>query len=78
MTETAVIDRAAIERALDEIRPFLHGDGNVEVVDVEGSEVRVRLSGSCADCSMQQVTLRAGIERIVRARVPAVGAVVAV
>jgi Fe-S cluster biogenesis protein NfuA len=78
MTEAAVIDRAAIESALDEIRPFLHGDGNVEIVDVEGGEVRVRLSGSCADCSMQQVTLRAGIERIVRARVPAVGAVVAV
>jgi Fe-S cluster biogenesis protein NfuA len=73
-----VIDIAAIESALDEIRPFLHGDGEVEVVAVEGGEVRVRLRGTCADCAMQQVTLQAGIERIVRARVPAVEAVVAV
>jgi Fe-S cluster biogenesis protein NfuA len=76
VTETAVgIDPAAVERALDEIRPHLHG--GIEIVEIAGDEVRVRLQGSCADCTMQQVTLKAGVERIVRARVPAVRSVVA-
>jgi Fe-S cluster biogenesis protein NfuA len=79
VTETVVaaIDAVAVERALDEIRPYLHGDGGgIEVVEIVGDEVRVRLRGSCADCAMQQVTLKAGVERIVRARVPAVRSVV--
>jgi Fe-S cluster biogenesis protein NfuA len=40
--------------------------------------VRVRMHGECADCSLQQVTLRTGVERVVRARVPAVSAVEAI
>lgn len=68
--------RASVERALDEVRPHLHGD--VELVAIEGDEVRVRLLGRCADCSMQQQTLRAGIEHVLRSRVPEVGSVVAV
>jgi Fe-S cluster biogenesis protein NfuA len=78
VTETlAAIDRAAVERALDEIRPYLHGDGGgIEVVEIAGDEVRVRLQGSCADCTMQQVTMKAGVERILRARIPAVRSVV--
>jgi Fe-S cluster biogenesis protein NfuA len=70
------IDATAVERALDEIRPHLHG--GVELVGVEGDVVRVRMNGECADCTLQQVTLRTGVERVVRARVPAVAAVVAV
>jgi Fe-S cluster biogenesis protein NfuA len=70
------VDAAAVERALDEIRPHLHG--GVELVGVEGGVVRVRMNGECADCTLQQVTLRTGVERIVRARVPAVSSVIAV
>jgi Fe-S cluster biogenesis protein NfuA len=70
------IDAGAVERALDEIRPHLHG--GIELVAVEGDVVRVRMHGECADCTLQQVTLRTGVERVVRARVPAVSAVVAV
>jgi Fe-S cluster biogenesis protein NfuA len=70
------IDAGAVERALDEIRPHLHG--GVELVSVEGDVVRVRMNGECADCTLQQVTLRTGVERIVRARVPAVASVIAV
>ena len=70
------IDAAAVEQALDEIRPHLHG--GVELVSVDGDVVRVRMNGECADCTLQQVTLRTGVERIVRARVPAVSSVVAV
>lgn len=67
---------AQVERALDEIRPHLHG--GIELVGVEGDVVRVRMHGECADCTLQQVTLRTGVERVVRARVPAVSAVVSV
>lgn len=69
------LDALALERALDEIRPHLHGD--VELVAIEGDEVRVRLVGTCADCTMRALTLQAGVERILRARVPGIGAVVA-
>jgi Fe-S cluster biogenesis protein NfuA len=70
------IDTAQVERALDEIRPHLHG--GIELVSVDGDVVRVRMYGECADCTLQQVTLRTGVERVVRARVPAVSAVVSV
>ncbi|MDQ1711495.1 MAG: hypothetical protein QOE45_945 [Frankiaceae bacterium] len=71
-----MIDTAAVERALDEIRPHLHGA--IELVSIDGSTVRVRMSGECADCSLQQVTLRTGVERVLRARLPEVRAVVSV
>lgn len=70
------VDRAAVEAALAEIRPHLHGD--IALAGIVGDEVRVRLSGRCADCSMQAVTLRQGVEAVLRARVPAVASVVAV
>lgn len=76
VTDTADLDPAAVERALAEIRPHLHGD--VELVAIEGGEVRVRLTGSCADCAMRQQTLRTGVERILRTRVPGLVTVVAV
>ena len=69
-------DLAQLERALDEVRPHLHGD--IELVGVDGGEVRVRLHGKCADCTMQQQTLRSGVEQVLRARVPGVASVVAV
>jgi Fe-S cluster biogenesis protein NfuA len=52
--------------------------GNVELVDVEGSVVKVRLTGACKGCPMSQMTLKAGIERIIKQDVPAVSQVVAV
>jgi Fe-S cluster biogenesis protein NfuA len=73
---TVTIDAGAVERALDEIRPHLHG--GIELVGIDADVVRVRMHGECADCTLQQVTLRTGVERIVKARVPAVSAVVSV
>ena len=69
-----------IPHAISVIRPFLHEDGgDVELVDVtENHEVRVRLTGSCRDCSMKQSTLRGGIEETIRKAVPEVKAVIAV
>jgi Fe-S cluster biogenesis protein NfuA len=71
--------REQVEKALDKIRPMLQRDGgNVELVDVEGSVVKVRLQGACHGCPMSQMTLKAGIERIVKQEVPQVSEVVAV
>ena len=45
-----------IEKALDEIRPFLQSDGgNIELVDVKNDTVKVRLLGNCIDCSVNQM-----------------------
>jgi Fe-S cluster biogenesis protein NfuA len=71
--------REQIEKALVKIRPMLERDGgNVELVDVEGSVVKVRLTGACHGCPMSQMTLKAGIERIIMQEVPGIKQVVAV
>jgi Fe-S cluster biogenesis protein NfuA len=68
-----------VEKALDKIRPMLQRDGgNVELAGVEGSVVKVRLTGACHGCPMSQMTLKAGVERIVKQEVPEVTEVVAV
>jgi len=66
-----------IEAALNKIRPMLQADGgNVELVAVEeGGLVKVRLQGACAGCPMSQMTLKNGIERILKEEVPEVTAV---
>ena len=65
-----------VEAALNEIRPMLQRDGgDVELVDIEGGVVKVRLQGACAGCPMSQMTLRNGIERILKERIPEVTAV---
>lgn len=71
--------REEIEKALAKVRPMLERDGgSVELVDVEGTTVKVRLTGACRGCPMSQMTLKAGIERIIKADVPQVTEVVAV
>jgi Fe-S cluster biogenesis protein NfuA len=69
--------REQIEQALDKIRPALERDGGgVELVDVEeDGVVRVRLTGACGGCPMSQMTLKQGVERIVKQLVPEVKAV---
>jgi Fe-S cluster biogenesis protein NfuA len=69
-----------VEKALNKIRPSLQADGgNVTLVDVtEDGVVKVRLVGACAGCPMSQMTLKAGIERVLKKEVPSVKKVVAV
>ena len=69
-----------VEAALEKIRPFLQADGgNVELVEVtEDGVVKVKLMGACAGCPMSQMTLKAGIERILKEEVPGVKEVVSV
>ena len=69
-----------VEAALGKIRPSLQADGgDVELVEVtpEGV-VKVRLAGACAGCPMSQMTLRMGIEKVVKSEVPEVTEVVSI
>jgi Fe-S cluster biogenesis protein NfuA len=71
--------REKVEKALAKIRPMLERDGgSVELIDVDGSVVKVRLTGACHGCPMSQMTLKSGIERIIRQEVPSVTEVVSV
>jgi Fe-S cluster biogenesis protein NfuA len=69
--------REKVEAALDKVRPMLQADGgNVELVDVtEDGIVKVRLQGACAGCPMSQMTLRNGIERVLKQHIPEIKAV---
>lgn len=68
-----------VEKVLDKIRPSLRADGgDVELVSVEGNVVKVRLTGACGGCPMSQMTLKMGIERILKKDIPEIEEVVAV
>ena len=75
--ETKIINN--IEKALDEIRPFLQSDGgNIELVDFDADIVKVRLLGNCVDCSVNQMTLKNGVEMTIKKYVPSIKKVVSV
>ncbi len=62
-----------IQKALDEIRPFLNSDGgDIEFVSVEDNIVKVKLIGACTACSVNQMTLKAGVETTIKKYVPEV------
>ena len=69
--------REQIQEALEKIRPALQRDGgDIELVDVEEDGiVRVRLTGACSGCPMSQMTLKQGVERVVKQMVPEVKSV---
>ncbi len=68
-----------VEKVLDKIRPSLMADGgNVELVDVEDGKVKVRLTGACGGCPMSQMTLKMGIERLLKQEIPEIKEVIAV
>jgi len=70
--------REKVEVALARIRPALQADGgDVELLDVKEGVVSVRLTGACGGCPMSMVTLKNGIERILKQEVPEVKSVVA-
>lgn len=64
-----------VEKALEELRPMLQADGgDVELVEVNEDEgiVKLRLTGACAGCPFSQMTLKNGIERILKEKIPEV------
>ncbi len=71
--------REDIEKALQKIRPALQADGgDIELVDVVDGVVKVRLTGACGGCPMSQMTLKQGVERVLKEEVPEVKGVEAV
>ncbi|MEK6813471.1 MAG: NifU family protein [Nitrospirota bacterium] len=71
--------RGKVEKALDYIRPALVADGgNIELVDIVDGVVRVRLKGACGSCPSATVTLKQGVERTLKERVPGIVGVEAV
>ncbi|WP_114993993.1 NifU family protein [Synechococcus sp. UW179A] len=78
-TETLPLNQENVEKVLDELRPFLMADGgNVEVVEIDGPVVKVRLQGACGSCPSSTMTLKMGIERKMRESIPEVSEVVQV
>lgn len=58
-----------VEKALAEIRPFLESDGgNISLVAIEDEDrlVKVRLEGACVDCTVNQMTLKSGVEMTIK------------
>jgi Fe-S cluster biogenesis protein NfuA len=68
-----------VQKALAEIRPQIQADGgDIELVAVEGNTVKVRLRGACVGCPMSALTLKQGVERLIKAKVPEILTVEAV
>lgn len=67
-----------IEKALDEIRPFLESDGgNISLVSIEDDKlVKVRLEGACVGCSVNQMTLKSGVEMTIKKYAPQIEQVI--
>jgi Fe-S cluster biogenesis protein NfuA len=69
-----------VETVLNKIKPTLQADGgDVELVEVtEDGVIKVRLKGACGSCPMSQMTLKMGIERLIKKEIPSVKEVIAV
>ena len=69
-----------VETALNKIRPSLQADGgDVELVEVTSDGiVKVKLTGACVGCPMSQMTLKMGIEKVLKEEIPEVKEVIAV
>ncbi|MBK9224850.1 MAG: NifU family protein [Flavobacterium sp.] len=65
-------------KALEEIRPFLNSDGgDIKLISIEDNKhVKVRLEGACTSCSVNQMTLRAGVETTIKKFAPEIETVV--
>lgn len=78
MTKTEL--EKAVQVALDEIRPFLESDGgDISLVDiVDYKLVKVQLHGACVACSVNQMTLKSGVEMTIKKHAPQIEEVVSV
>lgn len=67
-----------MEQALEEIRPFLRNDGgDISLVSIEGDKlVKVRLEGNCVGCSVNQMTLKSGVEMTIKKYAPQIEKVI--
>ena len=77
--ETLPLTTENVEKVLDELRPFLMADGgNVEIAEIDGPIIKVRLQGACGSCPSSTMTLKMGIERKLREMIPEVSEVIQV
>ncbi|TPV34617.1 NifU family protein [Paucihalobacter ruber] len=67
-----------VEKALDEIRPFLQSDGgDIKLIEIENNTiVKVQLEGACNSCSVNQMTLKSGVEMTIKKYVPQIEQVI--
>ena len=67
-----------VEKALDEIRPFLQNDGgNINLIGIENETVvKVQLIGACSTCTVNQMTLKSGVEMTIKKYAPQIQSVV--
>ena len=73
---TLALTQDNVENVLDELRPYLMADGgNVELVDIEGPTVKLKLQGACGSCPSSAMTLKMGIERRLREKIPEIAEV---
>lgn len=70
--------RQNVEKALDEIRPFLQSDGgDISLISIDNdTSVKVKLEGNCIGCSVNQMTLKSGVEMTIKKYVPQIEEVV--
>jgi Fe-S cluster biogenesis protein NfuA len=69
--------KVCIENALQEIRPYLEADGgNISIVEITDDTVSVQLEGACLDCSVNQMTLKNGVEATIQRHAPQIKRVI--
>jgi len=70
--------RTNVEKALEEIRPFLQSDGgDISLVSIDNdTSVKVKLEGACVGCSVNQMTLKSGVELTIKKYVPQIEEVI--
>lgn len=66
-----------VEKALEEIRPFLKSDGgDIKLLSIDGTVVKVQLEGACSGCSVNQMTLKNGVEATIKKYAPEIEEVI--
>lgn len=74
---TASETRNNVEKALEEIRPFLVSDGgNIKLLSIDDATVKVQLEGACTGCSVNQMTLKNGVEATIKKYAPEIKEVI--
>ncbi|HLT50863.1 MAG TPA: NifU family protein [Arenibacter sp.] len=77
---TSIELRKNVEKALEEIRPFLQSDGgDISLISItDDTSVKVRLEGACVGCSVNQMTLKSGVEMTIKKHAPQIQEVISV
>lgn len=78
MTMTSEELKSNVEKALDEIRPFLQSDGgDISLISIDNeNSVTVKLEGACVGCSVNQMTLKSGVEMTIKKYAPQIEEVI--